>query len=212
MLFCIYKAQWPPDKRIYVVEAYQLDTHTLHLLHQTAEYFNGQRQPAYLVGGSLRNILLEQQRVDWDIVTTGDAHRLARRLADKLGAYYVHLHEKASRAVVVLDTVTASPNNPKQEITFDISPLNGQTIEDDLRQRDFTINAIAAPLSDIVRYLERHDTGQPPGSPPRGMVGATLAVALAPALAADSLAPALAADPLAPASTDETLALEPVVA
>ncbi len=142
-----------------------MDTHTLHLLHQTAEYFNDRRQQAYLVGGSLRNILLGQQCVDWDIVTTGDAHRLARRLADKLGAYYVHLHEKASRVVVVLDT--DPPNNPKQEITFDISPLNGKTIEDDLRQRDFTINAIAAPLGDIVRYLEMHDTGQ-------SHVGATL--------------------------------------
>ena len=190
MLFCMYKAPWPPDKRIYVVEAYQLDTRTLHLLHQTAEYFSDQRQPAYLVGGSLRNILLGQQCVDWDIVTTGNAHKLARRLADKLGAYYVHLHEKASRVIVVLDT--DSPNNPKQEITFDISPLNGKTIEDDLRQRDFTINAIAALLGDIVRYLEIDNTGQPPGSPPRGMVGATLAVALAP-------------DTLAPASTDATL-------
>jgi len=175
--------------------AYQLDTHTLHLLHQTAEYFSDQRQPAYLVGGSLRNILLGQQCVDWDIVTTGKAHRLARRLADKLGAYYVHLHEKASRVIVVLDT--DSPNTPKQEITFDISPLNGKTIEDDLRQRDFTINAIAAPLGDIVRYLEIDNTRRPPGSPPRGMVGATLAVALAPALAADTLAPG---------STDATLA------
>ena len=201
MLFCIYKAQWPPDKRIYVVEAYQLDTRTLQLLHQTAEYFNDQRQPAYLVGGSLRNILLGQQCVDWDIVTTGNAHRLARRLADKLGAYYVHLHEKASRVIVVLDT--DSPNTPKQEITFDISPLNGKTIEDDLRQRDFTINAIAAPLGDIVQYLEIDNTGRPPGSPPHGMVGATLAVALA---------PALAADPLAPGSTDATLTLGPVIA
>src|SRR5258707_686350 len=201
MLFCMYKAQWPPDKRIYVVEAYQLDTRTLHLLHQTAEYFSDQRQSAYLVGGSLRNILLGQQCVDWDIVTTGKAHRLARRLADKLGAYYVHLHEKASRVVVVLDT--DSPNNPKQEITFDISPLNGKTIEDDLRQRDFTINAIAAPLGDIVRYLEMDNTGRPPGSLPRGMVGATLAVALAPALAADTLTPG---------STDATLTLGPVLA
>ena len=181
--------------------AYQLDTHTLHLLHQTAEYFSDQRQPAYLVGGSLRNILLGQQCVDWDIVTTGKAHRLARRLADKLGAYYVHLHEKASRVIVVLDT--DSPNTPKQEITFDISPLNGKTIEDDLRQRDFTINAIAAPLGDIVRYLEIDNTRRPPGSPPRGMVGATLAVALAPALAADTLAPA---------STDATLTMGPVIA
>src|SRR6266849_2153145 len=159
---------------------------TLHLLHQTAEYFSDQRQPAYLVGGSLRNILLGQQCVDWDIVTTGDAHRLARRLADKLGAYYVHLHEKASRVVVVLDT--NYPNNPKQEITFDISPLNGKTIEDDLRQRDFTINAIAAPLGDIVQYLEIDNTERPPGSPPRGIVRATLA-----------------ADTLATASTDATL-------
>src|SRR5258708_2231141 len=174
---------------------------TLHLLHQTAEYFSDQRQPAYLVGGSLRNILLGQQCVDWDIVTTGDAHRLARRLADKLGAYYVHLHEKASRVVVVLDT--NYPNNPKQEITFDISPLNGKTIEDDLRQRDFTINAIAAPLGDIVQYLEIDNTGRPPGSPPHGMVGATLAVALA---------PAPAADPLAPGSTSAPLTLGPVIA
>src|SRR5258708_36320189 len=105
------------------------------------------------------------------------------------------------RVIVVLDT--DSRNNPKQEITFDISPLNGKTIEDDLRQRDFTINAIAAPLGDIVQYLEIDNTGRPPGSPPRGIVGATLAVALA---------PALAADPLAPASTDATLALGPVVA
>src|SRR5215470_8997591 len=140
-----------------------LDTRILHLLHRTAEYFNEQRQPAYLVGGSLRNILLGEECVDWDIVTTGDAHKLARRLADKLGAYYVYLHEKASRVVAVLDT--DSSDNPKQEITLDISPLNGETIEDDLRQRDFTINAIAAPLGDIVRYLEMHDTGQPPGSP-----------------------------------------------
>src|SRR5260370_8861993 len=151
----------------------------LHLLHQTAEYFSAQRQPAYLVGGSLRNILLGQQCVDWDIVTTGNAHRLARLLADKLGAYSVQLHEKASRVIVVLDT--DSPNTPKQEITFDISPLNGKTIEDDLRQRDFTINAIAAPLGDIVQYLEIDNTGRPPGSPPHGMVGATLAVALSPA-------------------------------
>src|SRR5260370_1489469 len=161
---------------------------TLHLLHQTAEYFNDQRQPAYLIGGSLRNTLLAQQCADWDIVTTGNAHRLARRLADKLGAYYVHLHEKASRVIVVLDT--DSPNNPKQEITFDISPLNGKTIEDDLRQRDFTINAIAVPLGDIVHYLEMRDTGQPPGSPPLGTVGATPALALAPTLASDTPATA----------------------
>ena len=159
---------------IYVVEAYLLDTHTLHLLHQTTQYFTDHHQPAYLVGGSLRNILLGEPCTDWDIVTTGDAHQLARRLADKLGGHYAHLHEKASRVIVASNV--SIPNN-KKEITLDISPLNDKTLEDDLRQRDFTINAIAAPLAQIVQYLEIDNTEHPqPGQP--GIVGATLAVAL----------------------------------
>ncbi len=159
---------------IYVVEAYLLDTHTLHLLHQTTQYFTDHHQPAYLVGGSLRNILLGEPCTDWDIVTTGDAHQLARRLADKLGGHYVHLHEKASRVIVASNAGT--PNN-KKEITLDISPLNDKTLEDDLHQRDFTINAIAAPLAQIVQYLEIDNAEHPqPGQP--SIVGATLAVAL----------------------------------
>jgi len=151
-----------------------LDTQTLHLLHQTTQYFTDHHQPAYLVGGSLRNILLGEPCTDWDIVTTGDAHQLARRLADKLGGHYAHLHEKASRVIVASNAGT--PNN-KKEITLDISPLNDKTLEDDLHQRDFTINAIAAPLAQIVQYLEIDSTEQPqPGQP--SIVGATLAVAL----------------------------------
>ncbi len=140
---------------------HNLDTQTLHLLQQTTQYFSehahNQRQ-TYLVGGSLRNILLGEQSLDWDIVITGDAHKIAHRLADKLGGHYVQMHEKASRVVVVLanaassTTTTTTTTTTKKEICFDISPLNGKTIEDDLRQRDFTINAIAAPLDEVVRY------------------------------------------------------------
>ena len=96
--------------------------------------------------------MLGEACLDWDIVIPGDAHKLARQLANTLGGHYVHMHEKASRVVVfVKDT---GPSNGKKEICFDISPLTGKTIEDDLRHRDFTINAIAAPLDQVVRYLE----------------------------------------------------------
>lgn len=177
-----------------------LDTHTLHLLHQTTQYFTDRHQPAYLVGGSLRNILLGEPCTDWDIVTTGDAHQLARGLADKLGGHYAHLHEKASRVIVVSHAETP---NKKKEITIDISPLNDKTLEDDLRQRDFTINAIAAPLDQVVQYLEVDHTEQPqPGQP--NIVGATLAVARGDALdpgatvaPGDALSPEAALDPLA---------------
>ncbi len=41
---------------------------------------------------------------------------------------------------------------------LDISPLHGSSIEEDLRLRDFTINAIALPLSEAVHSLT---TGTP---------------------------------------------------
>jgi putative nucleotidyltransferase with HDIG domain len=62
------------------------------------------------------------------------------------------MHAKASRVVVVVEETGLSQT--RKEISFDFSPLVGRTIEDDLHQRDFTINAIAAPLIEVVRYFE----------------------------------------------------------
>ncbi|HLX56450.1 MAG TPA: HD domain-containing protein [Ktedonobacteraceae bacterium] len=118
-----------------------LDARTLSILKNTTRYLAEQQERAYLVGGSLRNILLGEPCNDWDIVIEGDAHRLSRRLADKLGGHYAHLHDKASRVII---------KNDPEDITLDIASLNGKTIEEDLRTRDFTINAIAVPLNSVV--------------------------------------------------------------
>jgi poly(A) polymerase len=98
--------------------------------------------------------LLGEECLDWDIVISGDAHKTARQLADTLSGHYVHMHAKASRVIVLVEDTGSS--HTRKEICFDISPLTGKTIEGDLRQRDFTINAIAAPLDEVVRYLESH--------------------------------------------------------
>src|SRR5579884_3240227 len=122
----------------------QLDSWTLDLLQRTVAYFNSRHHQAYLVGGSVRNLLLGEPNTDWDIVTDGDAARLARQLANQLDGYYAHLHDKASRVIV---------KKEQQELSFDISPLHGRSIEEDLRERDFTINAIAIPLTNIVEHV-----------------------------------------------------------
>lgn len=122
-----------------------MDTRTLELLRATTQHFSEHQRKAYLVGGSIRNILLGESCTDWDIATDGDAPLLARTLANKLEGHYAHLHAKASRVIV---------KGEGQEIVFDISLFNEDSLEEDLSRRDFTINAIAAPLDEIVRYFE----------------------------------------------------------
>lgn len=99
------------------------------------------------MGGSVRNLLLDEPCTDWDIGTTGDAPTLSRKLANKLGGFYAHMHEKASRITI---------KHKEQNIVFDIAPLHGRSIESDLRQRDFTLNALASPLPDAVRSSIEH--------------------------------------------------------
>jgi len=118
-----------------------LDSFTLHLLQIAAQFFTENKVQAYLTGGSVRNSLLNEPCSDWDIVTTGDTPILSRKLANKLGGFYAHMHEKASRVTV---------KHKDRDIIFDIAPMQGRSIEVDLRQRDFTMNAIASPLVDAV--------------------------------------------------------------
>jgi len=121
---------------------------TLSTLDQVAAFFAAQGADVYLVGGSLRNLLLDEPCVDWDLVTGGEAHKLARRLAERLDGFYVHLHEKASRVVVRLPVGS-------EDLVLDIAPLHGASLEEDLRARDFTLNALAAPLAPLVEQLAR---------------------------------------------------------
>lgn len=118
-----------------------LDIRTRQILQQTAQYFAAQQRQAYLVGGSLRNMLLGEACSDWDIVVAGEAHRLARQLAGILGGYYARMHDKASRVIVKAET---------GDITLDIASLHGQSLEADLRERDFTVNALAAALDEAL--------------------------------------------------------------
>lgn len=118
----------------------------LRVLIETARFFAEQQAHIYLVGGSLRDLLCGETCADWDLVTDGEAHKLARQLANRLGGTYAYLHEKASR-IVLCSSDSAVPQ------MLDISPLYGMSLEQDLRARDFTMNALAVPLADVVSYL-----------------------------------------------------------
>ena len=90
-------------------------------------------QPAYVVGGSVRDMLLERPAIDYDIAVADNPEEFARQLATSLSGHYVEIGKPGLR----LHRVVAD------DLIFDISAIAGSSIEDDLRRRDFTINAMA---------------------------------------------------------------------
>ena len=88
----------------------------------------------HLVGGSVRDQLLQRRSdyLDLDLVLPYESIATASALAKQYDAGFVVLDESRQIARVVFD-----------QITIDFAQQQGDRIEDDLKRRDFTINAIA---------------------------------------------------------------------
>ncbi len=126
--------------------------HIVNYLQQIAHTFHKRNRQAYLVGGSVRNLLLHEPCVDWDIATDGDVASIGRQIANTLGGHFVHMHDKASRIVIKDDL---------HEWVFDLSPLQGDSIGTDLHTRDFTLNALAVPLTNVLEHLTQGEQLKP---------------------------------------------------
>ena len=92
---------------------------------------------AWIVGGTVRDALLGRPLVDLDLALAGDPESAARAIGTAMRAPAFQLSE-AFGAWRVVDR--------DRGLTFDVSRLQGETIEEDLGRRDFTVNAIALPL------------------------------------------------------------------
>ncbi|HYP47025.1 MAG TPA: hypothetical protein VEQ61_00155, partial [Thermoleophilaceae bacterium] len=93
---------------------------------------------AWIVGGTLRDELLGRPLRDVDLALASDPEPAARALATAIGGPVFALSE-AFGAWRVIDR--------RAGVVYDLSPLQGETIEQDLARRDFTVNAMARPLA-----------------------------------------------------------------
>jgi poly(A) polymerase len=107
-------------------------------------------QEIYLVGGAVRDLLTSRISPDLDFALPSNGISLARKVANALDAAFLPLDdERDTGRVIVIDENGVH--------TFlDFATYRGSTLEEDLRGRDFTINAIAFNLHDgtIIDPLE----------------------------------------------------------
>jgi tRNA nucleotidyltransferase (CCA-adding enzyme) len=113
------------------------------------------REPVYLVGGAVRDLLLGRPRADVDLVVAGDAAALAERLG---GASVAHERFGTVKVDVEgheVDVASARVETyPEPGALPVVSPAEG--IEQDLARRDFSVNAMAIPLQGEPRLIDPH--------------------------------------------------------
>ena len=98
----------------------------------------------YLVGGSIRDCLLQRPCADVDLVCTQSPTEIAKKLARALGGHWFWLDRERGYSRVVANI---HRNNRQQPAQFDFSPLRAADLEADLALRDYTINAMAVDLN-----------------------------------------------------------------
>ena len=112
---------------------------TIHILNVLKTLSSLSAGPAYLVGGTVRDLLLGRETNDIDLAVSGNSAGFAKKIADELGGTaFVMDTERDVRRVVVKGSGAQ----------VDVSPLKGD-ITGDLAARDFTVNAMALPLTAI---------------------------------------------------------------
>jgi poly(A) polymerase len=98
----------------------------------------------YAAGGPVRDLILDRETPDIDIVVPRDLGGLAADFAKGVKGRYVLLHDEKDQ---VTERVIIQGQAP---LVFDFTRMQGASIEEDLSKRDFTLNAMALPLGDFI--------------------------------------------------------------
>jgi tRNA nucleotidyltransferase (CCA-adding enzyme) len=133
---------------------HSLGEERLRLLRLVSEAASERGLPLYIVGGAVRDLVLGRQVNDFDLTVEGEAIALARALASKHGGG-VTAHTRFGTAKWFLpeafnadhrslDLISARSETYQQPAA--LPTVKFGSIEDDLRRRDFTINAMAVRL------------------------------------------------------------------
>ena len=121
------------------------------ILRSCAELARQRGGCAYLVGGTVRDLLLGRGGGDLDVVIEGDALSLVRELARGSGGG-VRTHAAFQTATLTLDEHLsidfATARRERYRAPAALPEVEPGRLDEDLSRRDFTINAMALPLDE----------------------------------------------------------------
>lgn len=106
---------------------------------------------AYVVGGCVRDILLEQKPKDWDVTTNAKAQDVQKLFPDsfyenKFGTVGVRVDSK-DETLKVIEITTYRVEAKYSDKRHPDEVIFTNSLEEDLKRRDFTINALAMDVS-----------------------------------------------------------------
>ncbi|HDI45807.1 MAG TPA: CCA tRNA nucleotidyltransferase [Candidatus Omnitrophica bacterium] len=95
----------------------------------------------YIVGGLVRDLLLNRQKaiIDCDIVISGNVLKISKDFSEKINGYWFILDSEHEVYRVV---------DKEGSFRFDFTSMKGEDIYQDLRTRDYTINALAMDITE----------------------------------------------------------------
>jgi poly(A) polymerase len=102
--------------------------------------------PIYIVGGAVRDALLHRPFHDLDLATPANGIQLARHIADHFHGSFFPLDDERGVGRALLDL-------PDGRMIVDVAQFRGDDLAADLRDRDFTINAMAVDLKNDLNLL-----------------------------------------------------------
>src|SRR4030043_182 len=146
------------------------EIHKDPFLSRLSKLAKEKKTPLFLVGGYLRDLLLGTPAKDYDFVLPKDASLFIETIE---GALHLRFFKGGKE-----EKNTTTYRIIKEGMSVDLTFLQGKTIEEDLRRRDFTVNTVAFSLQDetfhwvegaledfekkLIRTVSKHSIDQDP--------------------------------------------------
>ena len=126
--------------------------HILEMAKIVAKIGKQEKLKVYIVGGVVRDIILGRKIQDIDLMVEGNGILFAKKLADVIGVKKIVSYEKFGTALIpnkLFQIEVASSRSESYDYTSrNPSVVNNVSIKEDLKRRDFTINAMAMDISE----------------------------------------------------------------